>query len=152
VKPALPLRVASVITMLLCLGHLRGMPWTPDRTPRGLAIISDMKAYEFNAMGFSRSYYDFYQGFGLTCSVSLAMLAILLWQLAAMAKTGMAGTRAMIATLLAGFVGYTVVDYFYLFTAPLVFTVPAVLCLAWAWLTAKPGMPPRDNAIRSGLA
>jgi hypothetical protein len=73
------LRVASVLTLILCVGHTTGRPWTPDQSPPSLSLIEQIKSVRFDAMGFSRTYWDFYQSFGLTISVTLLLQAVLLW-------------------------------------------------------------------------
>jgi hypothetical protein len=108
-------------------------------------LLGEMQAYRFNAMGFTRSYFDFYLGFGLSCSVSLLAFAVLLWQLAALTKTEAAKARPMVAVLGLAFVGFTALDCLYFFTAPLVLTVPVLACLVLAWVKLKlklePAMP-----------
>jgi hypothetical protein len=131
-KPTLYLRIASVVTLLLCLGHSMGRPWTPDATPRGLALVAEMQAYSFDVMGFSRSYFDFYQGFGISCSVGMLLAAVLMWQLGTMAKTNARAARPMVTAIFLAFAGYLVLDWFYFFTAPLVLTTPVVILLGVA--------------------
>src|SRR5579863_895308 len=123
------LRIASVLTLLLCLGHSIGYPWTPDHTPVGLAAAEQMKAFHIDAMGFERSYFDFYVGFGITCSITNLALTLVLWQLGTLAKAHAAMLRPMIATLLVAFAGYAVIDCLYFFTAPIVLAIPTALCL-----------------------
>jgi hypothetical protein len=38
-----------------------------------------MKSHHFDAMGFSRTYWDFYYGFGLVISGYLLVQAVMLW-------------------------------------------------------------------------
>ncbi|MGE5103383.1 MAG: LIC_13387 family protein, partial [Betaproteobacteria bacterium] len=54
------LRAASVLTLLLAAGHTLGMPWTPDRTERGAALVAALRAVTFEVMRSTRSYWDFY--------------------------------------------------------------------------------------------
>lgn len=131
------LRAASVVTALLCAGHTVGRPWAPDHSAQGAALVGEMKSYHFDVMGFSRSYWDFYQGFGLTISVSLLFLAVLLWQLASAAKARPGEARPLIAALCATFLAFGVLDWLYFFAAPLVLTLPVVACLALAWGSAR---------------
>jgi hypothetical protein len=64
-NPALLLRIAAVLTLLYCVGHTFGMPWTPSTRPQDLVVPEAMKADQFNVTGSTRSYWDFYFGFGL---------------------------------------------------------------------------------------
>ena len=135
-KPHVALRIGAVITALLFVGHMLGMPWVPEHAPRGAALVAEMKAYRFDVMGFTRGYWDFYQGFGVIIGASLAGYSVQIWQLGTRAKSAPGETRSAIAVLLAVFLAFAALDWVYLFTAPLVMTLVAVACLGWAWLAA----------------
>jgi hypothetical protein len=137
-KPHVPLRIASVIAALLFAGHTIGMPWTPVKSARGMALVEEMKAYRFDVMGFTRGYWDFYIGFGLSISACLLAVSLLIWQLGGLTRQAAPSlARPMIAVMLLLFVALSVLNTMYFFTAPLVLTVPAALCLAWAWVACK---------------
>jgi hypothetical protein len=135
-KPTLWLRISSVIALLLCAGHTSGVPWTPDETERGLALVGEMRAYHFDALGASRSYDDFYRGFGLSCSVALLLGAILLWQLGTLAKTNAKATRPMVTAIWLAYAAYAVLDSMYFFIIPLVMALCVVVCLLPALVLA----------------
>jgi hypothetical protein len=126
------LRIAAVLALLLGLGHSSGFPWIVDETPAGLALVDQMRSFHVNVMGFERSYFDFYVGFGVTCGLANIAFAVLLWQLASLARTDAARLRPMMTTLFVVFAGYAVIDFLYFFTAPIVLTVPALLCIMLA--------------------
>jgi hypothetical protein len=86
-KASVFLRIAAVVTAVFDAAHMLGRPWTRRHDVQTAAVIEAMKSYRFNAMGFERSYFDFYVGFGWTLAVYLVMQAVLLWQLAGFAKT-----------------------------------------------------------------
>jgi hypothetical protein len=136
-KPSTLLRVASIITLVLFAGHSSGFPWTPDRSAASASLIGQMKSLHFGVMGFSRSYWDFYVGFGLTISVLLLLVAVMLWQLASDAKTELRRTTPFIGLLLAAFTAITILDWVYFFTAPLVLSVAIVVSLLFAWMSAR---------------
>jgi hypothetical protein len=97
-----------------------------------------MKSVRFDAMGTSRTYWDFYFGFGASISVYMFAQAALLWFLAALARTQPASVRWFVAVLLAS---YAVNGYFawrYFFALPIVMSVAIVICLALALLVSKP--------------
>ena len=135
-KPSTLLRVASIITLALFAGHSSGFPWTPDRSAGSDSLIGQMKSLHFDVMGFSRSYWDFYVGFGLTISVLLLLAVIILWKLASDAKTTPRRTRPFIGMLLAAFTAIAILDWVYFFTAPLVLSIVIAVSLAFAWVSA----------------
>jgi hypothetical protein len=96
-----------------------------------------MQAYPFNIMGFRRTHWDFYRGFSLLFSVTLLMLAVLLWQLGGMSKSDPARIRPLIAVLGVGYLGYTVLFGTFFFTAPAVVAASATLCIALAFTSAQ---------------
>lgn len=130
--PSIWLRIASVLTLVLAVGHTTGFPWTPDQGVQSVLLVNQMKSLHFEVMGFSRSYWDFYLGFGLTIGVALVLLAVWLWQLAGIAKTEPQRARPYVAVLLAGFAALALLDWVYFFTPPLALTIAIVLCLAFS--------------------
>jgi hypothetical protein len=138
-KPHVALRVGAVLTALLFVGHMLGMPWVPEHAPRGAALVAEMKAYRFDVMGFTRGYWDFYQGFGVIIGASLAGYSVQMWQLASRAKSAPRDARAPTAVLLAVFIAFAGLDWVYLFTAPLVMSLAVAASLGWAWVATRSG-------------
>ena len=132
-RPSAWLRIAAVIAALYAAGHTAGRPWTPTHDGLAQGVVVAMREVHFNAVGITRSYWDFYQGFGLALSVLLAMEAILLWQLAGLARTG-AAYRAMTVTHLVGFLVLGVVAGRFIFALPLWLSLGIAACLALALL------------------
>lgn len=133
------LRIAAIIAALYAAGHTAGMPWTPGQGLLAQGVLEAMRDVQFRAAGAVRSYWDFYQGFGLAISVLLAVEALAPWQLAALARQG-ARYRAMTATHLAGFALLGVVAARYIFALPLWLALAIASCLGLAlW---RPEFPP----------
>jgi hypothetical protein len=59
-------------------GHTSGYPWSD---PAWGVDLHAMQSTHFNVLGFSRTYWNFYVGFGLSISVFLLLPAITAWQL-----------------------------------------------------------------------
>jgi hypothetical protein len=127
------LRAASVLTLLLAAGHTLGMPWTPDRTERGAALVAALRAHTFEVMRSTRSYWDFYQGFGITIGVALLALAILLWQIGGVARHDARLVRPLVATVLVTFAAFAVLDVVYFFAVPLALALLCAALVAVAW-------------------
>jgi hypothetical protein len=96
-----------------------------------------MQAFPFNIMGFRRTHWDFYRGFGLLFSVTLLMLAVLLWQLGGIARSDSAPIRPLVATLGLGYLGFTVLCGMYFFTAPALLSAAATMCIALAFTAGR---------------
>jgi hypothetical protein len=137
VNTTLLLRIAAVFALLFALGHTMGGPWTPTTEPRAVSVVGAMKSVSFDVVGSSRSYWDFYYGFGVSISVYLFTLAILLWLLATLARTQAAAVRPFVAVLLVCYAASGFVTWRYFFWVPLVMSVAIVICLALALWTSR---------------
>jgi hypothetical protein len=94
-------------------------------------------------MGFSRTYWDFYVGFGLFVSVFLLLAAVLAWQLGGLPPESLALMRGTAWTFALCFAGITVLSWKYFFIIPIVFSIVITFCLtAAAWLSAKKASGP----------
>jgi hypothetical protein len=134
-------RIAAVLLLLLDAGHTSGFPWSD---PQWGVDLGSMRSTHFYIMGFSRTYWDFYVGFGLFVSVFLLLAVVLAWQLGGLQAETLALMRGTTWTFAVCFAGITVVSWRYLFILPIVFSAVVTLCLtAAAWLSAKQvSMPP----------
>jgi len=125
-KPFILLRITSVITLIFAIGHsLGGMEsWSPMGDTE---VLKAMKAFRFNAEGVTRTYFDFYLGFGLILSVYLFLQAVLLWQLAALAKSDALRLRPLLVSFFLASVVSAGLSWKFIFAVPAVsFAVIAV--------------------------
>jgi hypothetical protein len=132
-KQTILLRIASALTLVFCAGHTMKALDPSSRGPEEAAVFMAMQSYPFNIMGFRRTHWDFYRGFSLLFSVTLLLLALLLWQLGGMAKSDAGRTRPLIATLFAGYLAFTVLCGMFFFTAPAAVSAAVAICLALAF-------------------
>jgi hypothetical protein len=132
------LRIASIIALLYAVGHTIGSPWTPSEELAPASVVKAMKSVSFDALGSSRTYWDFYFGFGVCISVYLFAQAALLWFLAALAKVQAASVRPFLVVLLACYAVNGYVTWRYFFVLPLVLSVAIVICLALALVASRP--------------
>ena len=135
-KASTLLRVAAVLMFLYFLGHTSGAPWTPGEAPADIAVVEAMKSDHFPVIGVSRSYWDFYFGFGLIISVMQLFQAILLWQLGGLAKTEAFRLRSIIAVFFVSIVINAVLSWMYFFIIPVVMAVLIAICLLLAFISA----------------
>lgn len=137
-KPAIYLRAAAVLTFIHGVLHtiggvFGGAPPGPQQT----AVLA-MKSNVFETMGVTRSYWDFFLGYGLFISVNLFLQAVLFWQLAGMAKKDSAGVRPIVALFAIGYLGIAFLAWRYFFAGPMVAELLIAGCLATAFILARP--------------
>ena len=128
------LRMAAVTTLLFAVGHALGAleSWSPiGESP----TLASMGTFSFDVMGRSRTYLDFYVGFGQYIGVLLVLQATLLWQLGAAAKRF--DIRPLMTTMLIGNVVGAVVISIYMFIIPVVMSWGMVICLGAARLMPR---------------
>jgi hypothetical protein len=137
VKAPIFYRISSVLLLLFAAGHTLGFrkidpKWGVD------SLVGSMQSVRFDAQGFSRTYWDFYVGFGLFVSVFLVFVAILAWQLGDLAPETLALMRGPAWSLVICFAVVAILSWKYFFIAPIVFAILITVCLtAAAWLSAK---------------
>jgi hypothetical protein len=138
VKPAIYLRVASLLTLLHAVLHtIGGVFGKPDPGPQQAAVAA-MKANQFPLMGVTRSYWDFYMGMGLSATIFLTIVAIVFWQLSSLAKTDACRLRPICMTFLLAFLLLAVNSSIYFFAAPAIIELLIALCLALSIFASRP--------------
>jgi hypothetical protein len=130
------LRIAAIITLVFFAGHTSGYPWTPDAGPAASTVIDAMKGHSFDVVGSIRTYWDFYIGFGLAISLFQLLQAVVLWQLAGIARVNAAGVRPIIAAFSVAYFINALLAAKFLFVIPLVTSLVIALILALAFYFA----------------
>ena len=134
-KPSVFYRIAAVFLLLFEAGHTSGFPWSDPKW--GVDLVA-MRSTHFNIFGSSRTYWDFYVGFGLFVSVFLLLAVVLAWQLGRLPAESLALMRGTAWVFALCFAGITVLNWKYFFIIPLICSAAVTLCLtAAAWLSAK---------------
>jgi hypothetical protein len=140
-KASIFYRIAAVLLLLFDAGHTSGFPWSD---PAWKVDLGPMQSTHFYIMGFSRTYWDFYIGFGLFVSVFLLLAMVLAWQLGRLPPESLALMRGTAWTFALCFAAITVLSWKYFFTIAIVFSIATTLCLtAAAWLSGKQVSMPR---------
>jgi len=128
-------KIAAVLLLLFDAGHTSGFPWSD---PNWRVDLGSMRSTHFYVMGLSRTYWDFYIGFGLFVSVFLLLAVVLAWQLGSLPPESLALMRGTAWTFALCFVAITVLSWKYFFVIPIVFSIITALCLiAAAWGSGK---------------
>src|SRR2546423_793383 len=128
-------RVAAALLLLFAVGHTSGFPWSD---PKWGVDIGPMRSAHFYIMGFSRTYWDFYVGFGLFVSVLVLLAAVLAWQLGGLPSESLRLMRGTGWTFALCFASITVLAWRYFFIIPIVFSILITICLTMAvWLSTR---------------
>jgi hypothetical protein len=130
------LRIAAVISALFAVGHLLGglKKWSPmGPNP----VLESMREVRFDTMGVSRSYLDFFMGFGWSVGAGLLLQSVLLWQLAGLARANPAGARPMIAALALAALASTAISWRFIFPVPAIFSGLLFLSLLAAYFVGR---------------
>src|SRR5262245_60642857 len=134
-KTPLLLRITSIITLAMAAGHTLG--GTKSWSPMGENdVLRAMGSVRFDTQGVSRTYLDFYLGFGFTISVCLLLQAVLLWQLAAIARTDPRSTRPLIASLFLASIASAILSWVFIFAVPAIFSAVIAASLALTYYAA----------------
>ena len=130
-------RIASILILLFAVGHTLGFRTTDPKWGVD-ALVESMHSIHFTAQGFSRTYWDFYVGFGLFVSVFLLLAAVVAWQLGSLPAETLRGMRTVGWALALSFAAATILSWKFFFIIPIVFSAVISLCLIMAvWLSAK---------------
>jgi hypothetical protein len=129
-------RITAVLMLLFDAGHTAGFPWSDPKWGVDLGLV---QSTHFDVLGSSRTYWDFYVGFGLFVTVFLLLGAILAWQLGGLPAETLAMMRGIAWALPLCFAAITFLSWKYFFIIPVVFSIVITVCLvAAAWRSAKP--------------
>jgi hypothetical protein len=115
-----------------------GFPWTPVNGPQEASLLGAMKSDRFEVMGSMRTYWDFYVGFGLAITGFLALQAVVLWQLALLAKRELTEVRPFIVVFFVSFLMNAILTWKYFFFPPFAMAVAICACLAVAFHLTRP--------------
>ena len=139
--PSLCLRLAAVLTVLYAAGHTLGgtESWSP---PGDTEVLQSMRTFEFDVMGATRTYMDFYLGFGVYITVLLLLQAVLMWQVASLARHDPHRAGHMAAALSVGSLIGTFVVWKLIFIVPALFSLACASCATIAYVRLRSAGPP----------
>lgn len=138
-SPSLLYRIASVLLALFAAAHQLGFrnvdpSWGVD------SALGTLKAARFQVQGMTRSYWDFFSGFGFFVTVLLLFAAVLAFQLGGLPRETLRSLGLVRWAFALSFVAITILTWRYFFIAPLVFSGLVAVCLVMAaWSAARAG-------------
>jgi hypothetical protein len=144
-KTTLWLRISSVIALLFAAGHTLGglSDWSPAKDN---PVLQAMRTVHFEVMGASRSYLDFYRGFGYTLAVAQLLQAVLLWQLATLARTDARAVRPLIAVMALAAWASGIIAWRFIFVVPVVCSLVLAASLTGALALAGRASAPQPQS------
>ncbi len=137
-------RVASVVLVLFAVGHSLGFRkvdprWNADAT------VAAMKT-TFQVQGQTRSYWDFFTGFGFFSAGLVLFCAILAWQLSTLPAEILSRLKLLRWAFAGCFAALTAITSVYVFPVPTVFSAVVTILLV---LAAKPDSEVGAQALRA---
>jgi hypothetical protein len=130
------LRISAIVSFVFAAGHTLGgfKSWSPvGETP----VLAAMRTTQYDVQGASRTYLDFYRGFGYALSVSMLLQGIILWQLCAIARTNPVLVRPIVGSFAAASLAGFALNWAFLFPVPTIFSAALSGCLIVTFLAAK---------------
>ena len=116
------------------LGHTIGVLNPPAEGPAGRALEA-MRRARFPIMGFERSYWDFYRGFGFFVSLEFLLFAVIAYQLSVLSRRSARAALPLMVTLEIGCAVTALLSWMYFFAAPMVTSLAALVCSTAALAT-----------------
>lgn len=130
-------RIASVFLVLFAAVHTLGFQTTKPEWGVG-PLIKSMREIHFLVQGFSRTYRNFYIGFGLFVAALLLFAALVSWQLGILSSETLLLMRVSSRALAAFFGVVTILSWNYLFIVPILFSIATIACsVLAAWFSKK---------------
>ncbi len=120
-------------------GHIFGISsWNKGSSSEEQFVIHAMTDHRFPFMGEMRSFADSFKGFGHIATVSLVLLAVLLWMTGSFAVQYATVGRKLSAVLFVGLFLQSILEFMYFFPAAALMTLAAALLTGASFLLIKP--------------
>lgn len=126
-SPVALIRISSILFMGLMVGHMSAYPWTSTQAPQEVGLTGLMKSIPFEFMGERSTYWDLYFGWGLLVGALLLTLAIILWFLAGLARTGLRSVGAITGIISATSLVGACLSLRFFYVPPLIFF--SIICV-----------------------
>jgi len=137
-KTVILLRIAAVVALVQFCAHTTlFMTYVPRHGPDEVSVVQAMQSHYFSFSGSLRSYWDMYFGYGLFSAFNCLLEAVLLWQLAGIAKNFPHLIRPVAALFVAANIGYAILVWKYFFPLPSYFDIAIAILLGLAIATAS---------------
>ena len=144
-RAAAVLRLAAVLALVQCAAHAAlFLTAAPHHGAEEAAVVAAMRDHHFLFSGLSRSYWDFYFGYGLLAALVVLVEAVLFWLLAGIAAEAPKRARPIIVLFILYNIAHAAILSRYFFPLPIVMDALVTAALLWAFVAAT-----SDNARTS---
>jgi hypothetical protein len=139
-RTATLLRATAVLAFVQFCAHMaRFLSYVPKHGPDEFGVVEAMQSHSFIFAGATRSYWDFYFGYGLMAACNCLVEFVLFWQLASIAKSSPAVIKPVAGLFLVANVGYAILVLIYFFPLPAYFDIAIAILLGGVLFTASRG-------------
>jgi hypothetical protein len=136
--PKILLRIAAVAIAIFELGHtVGGMILGKSRGPTEDVLMAALASFHFDAMGSTRSHYDFYRGEGWYLSATLAVMIAMCWLLSSAAADSPVLVRRVSLVIALFFATSVALCAIFFFAAPLAMSALASAACAAAYFRLR---------------
>lgn len=135
-----PFRISTYLLLLFFAGHTGGgMLAQKSMGPQADAVFTAMKSVEFDFNGSTSTWYGFWFGFGLMCSVFLAFSALMAWQLDKVPPAAWSHVKLMAWALVVSQALNAFLSFRYFFIGPASFATLVTLLMGAGCLMKQRG-------------
>lgn len=134
-KPSLLYKISSILLAFFGITHTFGL-FLPQSDTGAQAVVESMRRVHFEKMGFTRSYWEFYLGFGILATIFLLFSAILAWQLGNLVKEEPKTARTIAWPFAVTQVAVALLCWTNFFYAPAITATLIAVCLLYAALVS----------------
>ncbi len=132
------LRVAAILGVIQYAAHAwLFLAATPKHGHEEVELLQAMKSRRWRFGGFTRSYWDFYFGYGLMAILWGVIEMVLSWQLPGLVGTHSASVAPLIAAFLVANIGHAILTLRYFFLTPVIFDILIAIVLGAALITVS---------------
>jgi hypothetical protein len=140
-KAKIILRTAAIIIFLHDVGHTMAvLTWKEDPDPKKMEVIKQMTENKFPFMGTSRSMGEYFEGFGVAGTLSLLLIALILWYVSDVSDTNKNFNKKIILTVSIILLAWGISELIYFFPLAASFSlISSLLGFYSLVLLNKPG-------------
>ena len=138
-KTSTRLRIAAALATVQGVAHGALLLLAkPRHGAAELAVIDAMKSHRFDFSGATRSYWDFYLGYGIEAAAVCLIEAVLLIQLSRIADARAELVRPLLLLIALANLAHIILIARYFFYLPAIFDLLIAACVVWAYASSEP--------------